>query len=96
MNFKASIFNVFIFPLPISLLLFSLILENKKQINLKVPSSLSLGIYLIHFYVVLKVFQKFTQLTYFSYFMLYLLILIITLILWFFINKINKKLPIFF
>jgi hypothetical protein len=96
MNFKASIFNVFIFPLPISLLLFSIILENKKQLNLKVPSTLSLGMYLIHFYVVLKVFQKFTQLTFFSYFVLYILILIITLILWFFINKLNKKFPIFF
>lgn len=95
-GFKASIFNIFIFPLPISMLLFSLILEKEKQIKMQGPNSLSLGIYLIHFFIVLQVFQKFTATNYSAHFIKFFIVSCITIFLWYFADKLNKKLPIFF
>jgi len=96
MTTNLSIFNIFIFSFPCSIFIFNSFLKSKKQININFPSTLSLGIYLIHFYILLEVFKKNIPTTYESYYFNYFLIIIFTLISWFILDKINKKIPYFF
>lgn len=96
MTTSLSIFNIFIFSFPCSIFIFNSFLKSKKQININFPPTLSLGIYLIHFYILLEVFKKNSPTTYESYFFNYFLIIIFTLISWFILDKINKKLPYLF
>lgn len=93
---NSSIFNIFLFPMPICLFLFDLIIKKEKEISIKSPLSLSLGIYLIHFYIVFKVFQKFTSNTIEAHFLKYLIVSLLSIFVWYIMDKINKKIPIFF
>lgn len=91
-----SIFNIFITPLPIALLLFSWVIHSKKQFPYTIPSTLSLGIYVIHFYIVLEVFKKYLDTSYISYYYKFGIVIVLTVLVWFVLDKINKKIPIFF
>lgn len=91
-----SIFNIFILPLPLSLLLFSWVSNLKQQFKYSIPITLSLGIYLIHFFIILEVFKKYQSMTYYSYYLKFLIVILVTLVIWYILDKINKKIPILF
>jgi len=96
MNLETSIFNIFILPLPLSLLIFSWISNLQRQFKYNVPTTLSLGIYLIHFFIILEVFKKYQSVSYSSYYFKFLIVILITLVIWYILDKINKKIAILF
>lgn len=93
---NTSIFNIFITPFLLTLFIFDFVLKSKKSVRLKFPSTLSLGIYLIHFYVVLIVFQKYPTDTVLAYIIKYFIICCLTIIIWYIMDKLNKKIAVFF
>ena len=96
MNIDTSIFNIFILPLPLSLLIFTWVSNLQTQFKYKIPTTLSLGIYLIHFYILLEVFKKYQSVTYYSYYLKFLIVVLFTLVTWYILDKINKKIAILF
>lgn len=96
MKLDASIFNIYLSALPFSIFVFGWVFNVKKQFSYTIPTTLSLGIYVIHFFIVLEVFKKYQSLTYLSYYIKFGIVLFVTVIVWYILDKINKKLPIFF
>ncbi len=96
MTIDTSIFNIFILPLPLSLLIFSWVSNLKNQFKYNIPTTLSLGIYLIHFFIILEVFKKYQSVTYYSYFIKFLIVISVTLVIWYILDKVNKKIAILF
>jgi surface polysaccharide O-acyltransferase-like enzyme len=95
--FKYSlVLNMYFTAIPISLLSLYFALETRKQIQIKANPTLSLGIYLTHFYAVFYMFDKIKSDSFGMIWLKYSIICILTIILWFIINKINKKFPYFF
>ena len=94
--FKSPVYNLFIVSFPFSLFSFNHIVNIKKQVKFNFPETLSLGIYLIHFYVLYLFYTKINIMNSFSYFYLYIFLVILTVIIWFILDKINKKIKIFF
>ncbi|RXR19084.1 hypothetical protein EQG63_06470 [Flavobacterium amnicola] len=96
MGINSSIFNIFILPLPLSMLIFSWVTNLKQQFKYSTPSTLSLGFYLIHFYIILEVFKKYQSVSYFSYYLKFLIVVLGTFVVWYILDKINKKIAILF
>lgn len=94
--FNLSIFNIFIVSYPLSLLIFDLILNSKNKITFHIPESLSLGIYLIHFFILNKIFQKNPPVTILDCYLNFLIVTVLTFIVWFLLDKFNRRINLFF
>jgi surface polysaccharide O-acyltransferase-like enzyme len=88
--------NMYLTCIPIVFLLLYFVLETKKQVKIQLPGNLSLGIYLIHFYAIYFIFQKLNDGSLISIFTKFFLVCIIAAILWYPLEKLNKKFPYFF
>ncbi|WP_310556093.1 acyltransferase family protein [Flavobacterium sp.] len=89
-------FNIFLTALPISLILVNKVLEGQFKTSLKINPTLPIGIYLCHFYAVYYVFRKFPNVPIEFEVFKFLLICLLTIVIWFVLDKINKKFPYFF
>ena len=90
------VLNIYITSIPLCLLILYAAIETKKQIQIKVNPTLSLGIYLTHFYSIFYMFDKIKSDAFGMIWIKYGVICILTLILWYIMDKINKKYPYFF
>ncbi|UOK42438.1 MULTISPECIES: acyltransferase family protein [Flavobacterium] len=82
--------------LPLSVLLFSIVVEKQCSSNLKINPSISLGIYLCHPYAVRLVYEFLPQRT-FGYIVLkYFMICLLAIIFWYAVDRINRKFSYFF
>lgn len=90
------VLNMYFSAIPICLLVLYAAIETEKQIQIKVNPTLSLGIYLTHFYAVFYMFDKIKSDSFGMICIKYSVICILTLILWYIVDKINKKFPYFF
>lgn len=88
--------NMYFSSIPLCILILYAAIETEKQIQIKVNPTLSLGIYLTHFYAVYYVFVNFESDTFEKICINYGIICILTIILWYIVDKINKKFPYFF
>lgn len=87
----------FLLCLPLlSMFTLYLVQETASFSDIKIPSSLSLGIYLCHPYAIRIIYEFLPQKTLGFTMVKYFLIVLVTLLLWFLVDKINKKLPYFF
>lgn len=90
------VLNMYFSAIPICLLVLYTAIETRKQIQIKVNPTLSLGIYLTHFYAVFYMFDKIKSDSFGMICIKYGVICILTIILWYIVDKINKKFPYFF
>ncbi|ESU22862.1 acyltransferase [Flavobacterium enshiense DK69] len=87
-------FNIAI--LPLSLLLFSIVVEKQSSLNWNINSTISLGIYLCHPYAIRLVYKLLPQRT-FEYIVLkYFMICLLAIIFWYVVEKINRRFSYFF
>jgi fucose 4-O-acetylase-like acetyltransferase len=87
----------FLLLLPIlSMLTFHCVNEAKSFTNIKIHPTLSLGIYLCHPYAVRIVNEFLPEKGFYDWLLKYPIILIITFILWWIVDKINKRFSYFF
>ncbi|WP_313807219.1 acyltransferase family protein [Flavobacterium sp.] len=95
-SLKLGAMDFFVFLLPISLLLLQLAVQNNVQMKWSIPATLSLGIYLLHPYMIRLVYEFLPQKTIGFISVKYFIICGITLVLWFVVDRINRKFPYFF
>jgi surface polysaccharide O-acyltransferase-like enzyme len=88
--------NIFVMTIPLSMIVVCYAFESKKSLDIKVNSSLSLGIYLCHFYPVYFTIIKVQEVSLGFMMYKYAIVCIFTLIIWFILDRINKKIAIFF
>lgn len=96
MLFYDTIQNIFLVPMPLSVIIFDLVINSKNNVKMIIPVNLSLGIYLVHFYVLFIVFKKNPPHDVLSYYINYFIILIFSIMSWFILDKINDKIKIIF
>ena len=95
-HFKSPAFNLFVSAFPLTLFIFNHIINLKNQIKFSFPKTLSIGIYLIHPAVLYFFYTKSNIMNSYSYTYLFVLLLFLTILFWYFLDKINKKIKIFF
>ncbi|GAA4772446.1 MULTISPECIES: acyltransferase family protein [Flavobacterium] len=87
----------FLLLLPLlSMLTFSIIKERASVLDAPINSTLSLGIYLTHPYAIRLVYKFLPQKTFDFVVIKYFLVCITAIVLWWILDKINKKIPYFF
>jgi hypothetical protein len=89
-------YNILLSSLPLSVFIFHKTVESKNLFKTVIPDSLSLGIYLIHFYCYYYLFVKLLPVSVFDYIAIYFLVLLFTLITWYLLDKLNSKIKIIF
>ncbi|MGX7666835.1 acyltransferase family protein [Flavobacterium pedocola] len=90
---KLGALDFYVFMLPVSMLVLLWAVESGINWNISIPSSLSLGIYLCHPYMIRLVYEFLPQRS-FDYIVLkYFLICILGVLGWFLLKKINERFP---
>lgn len=90
---KAMDFLLFLFPL--CMLLFSVFKEWNPTTQFKVNTTMSLGIYLCHPYVIRLVYEFIPQKTFELVVLKYVIICALAVLFWWILDKINKRFPYF-
>lgn len=88
--------DFYILLIPVSMTLFSLAAECKKQPSLQLDTTLSLGIYLCHPYAIRVVYEFLPQRSLGFIFLKYVLICVLALVFWFVLSRVNKRFPYLF
>jgi peptidoglycan/LPS O-acetylase OafA/YrhL len=92
---KIGALDFYLAMLPVSMLLFSMAAESKWQSKLKINATMSLGIFLCHPYMIRLVYEFLPQRTLELTLLKYVLISFLAILLWYLVERINRKLPYF-
>ncbi|MEO8516880.1 MAG: acyltransferase [Flavobacterium sp.] len=79
--------------IPTCMILFCFVNESKTITNIKFNTTLSLGIYLCHPYAIRLVYEYLPQKTFESVVLKYFMISILAVLIWWILEKINRKFP---
>ncbi|HSD14440.1 MAG TPA: acyltransferase family protein [Flavobacterium sp.] len=92
---KIGALDFSIMILPLSMLLFSISAENTSPSNLKINSTMSLGVYLCHPYAIRLVYEFLPQKTFGFILLKYVLICLFAVAFWVIVERVNRKFPYF-
>ncbi|MCG2610483.1 acyltransferase [Flavobacterium sp. SM15] len=90
---KLPALDFYISILPLSMLLLSFSVERTFTTRFSIPSSLSLGIYLTHPYMIRLVYEFLPQKMFEMIVLKYFMICLLSLLCWYLVERINRKFP---
>lgn len=94
-SLKLGAMDFFVSLLPISMLLLHWVVTTNLMLQGTIPGTLSLGIYLCHPYMIRLVSEFLPQKTFGFILLKYVVICLLAVVVWYFLEKINRKFPYF-